>query len=96
MNEKRNEIIFKLINKGFTYEKAGLLFGLSKQSVYSINKNFIKNNVLKPIICVNCGFETYSDIDISSEHFVFGNDPINICLICAQALIKYDKLKNDC
>lgn len=79
----RNDIIISLIGKGFTYEKAGFIFGLSKQSVYAINKDSKDN---KDLIerCVNCGLEGKS-ID-NNTNFLFKKDPINLCLSCTAIL----------
>lgn len=94
---KRNEIIFKLVNKGFTYEKAGSLFGLTKQSIYAINRDFNnKKDTIKTIICVNCGFEAGGDYIGINGYFLFKNDPINICYKCFYTLKKHSDDKENC
>lgn len=79
----RNNIIISLVGKGFTYEKAGFIFGLSRQSVYAINRD---NKDSKDFIerCVNCGLEGKS-ID-NDSYFLFKKDPINLCLSCVATL----------
>lgn len=77
----RNNIIISLIGKGFTYEKAGFIFGLSKQSVYAINRDNNKNLIER---CVNCGLEGKSINN--NTNFLFEKDQINICLSCAEIL----------
>lgn len=85
-NIKRNDIITTLVNKGFTYEKAGKLFDLTKQSIYAINRDSKSKH---PIVCVNCKIEAYGAYN--TRHFFFKNDPINICVSCVRMLKNYIK-----
>lgn len=82
MKKTKNSIVTDLVNKGFTYEKAGYIFGLTRQRVYAINKKHNNKNI--HIRCVNCGLECGGKI--KSGVFIFKNDPINLCFNCSEIL----------
>lgn len=89
---ERNKIVVMLINKGLTYTKIGKIFDITRSRVKDINKvhncQLFKDEAVK---CVNCGLEAYGDF--SDNQFLFGDDPINICMPCVKMFRAGDNSK---
>lgn len=80
---ERNKIVVMLINKGLTYTKISKIFNITRSRVKDINKvhnsEIFRNEAVK---CVNCGLTACGNYN--SKHFLFENDPINICMSCVE------------
>jgi hypothetical protein len=52
-NIDRNEIIYRLANRGYSYHAIGKLFNLSKQRIWVIVTRYNRDNV-SPLMCHLC------------------------------------------